>query len=182
MHKNTPVAIFNYKRVLLVLNKWFMPIGTNGDIYEWFASQSMPANRERLKITLKSRGINLPIEKLFLKNYGLNLNNQYWFYELRLGKINKTKWRDINYFNNSFNSGIGKLSFLLIEEYNLNKCSFNSPDNSTRGKISKRWIMENGKRILVKRSGVLYRSVENKEHLVNIIGSAVKNVYQIILI
>ena len=68
--------------------------------------------------------------ELLNKSYALSLSDQYWLKE----ETSNIQWKDINFFSNDF-------------EY---KTLLHSRNNTTDGMLQKGWIIENGKRILVK--------------------------------
>ncbi len=84
-------------------------------------------------------------EELLNKAYGLSLSDQYWLKDV---EQNNLKWDDINFFTNEFEyQGYLDASFADSKNKDI---SLRSPNNTTDGMIQKAWIIENGKRVLVK--------------------------------
>ena len=78
------------------------------------------------------------------KAYALSLSDQYWIKEEK----SSIKWNGINFFENDFKYK-GYLEASLSAE-SSEKADLHSPNNTTDGMLQKGWIIENGKRVLVK--------------------------------
>ncbi|MCL2322789.1 MAG: excisionase [Oscillospiraceae bacterium] len=82
-----------------------------------------------------------------MKCYGLSLSDHYWIRPFGSGLV----WADINFFQNDFSKDVGEILF-GGEPADRNNINLVSPDNTSDGWLLKKWIISNGKRILVKGS------------------------------
>jgi hypothetical protein len=124
-------------------NKQLMPPGTrvSDSLIEqkfrtWMRLRSISKDRKDYnklitKLNIKSS------EQLYLRNYGLGLNDCYWIkpYE---SINNGFSWSDINLFKNLYSDYVG--NFLLDPYYNSYCEDFLSPDLTTNGNSIKMWI------------------------------------------
>lgn len=109
----------------------------------WFLGRGIPSWRKDLDILLTNLKINSP-QELLNKSYALSLSDQYW---LKSTEQEELQWENINFFTNAFQyKAYLKASFSTINE----KVELHSPNNTTDGMLTKAWIIENNKRILVK--------------------------------
>lgn len=129
-------------------------------VNDWFRSRGIPSWRKDLEKLLDKLGVSSSVE-LLNKYYGLSLSDQYW-----LKNVNSAvKWEDINFFTNDFeyeaylDASLDSSSKSIVS---LDKNIFKSPNNTTDGMLQKGWIIESGKRVLVKGT---YTS--NKEEPIN---------------
>lgn len=129
-------------------------------VNDWFRGRGIPSWRKDLEKLLDKLGVSSSVE-LLNKYYGLSLSDQYW-----LKNVNSAvKWEDINFFTNDFeyeaylDASLDSSSKSIVS---LDKNIFKSPNNTTDGMLQKGWIIESGKRVLVKRT---YTS--NKEEPIN---------------
>ena len=111
---------------------------------DWFKGRGIPNWRKDLDILMLKLNINMP-EELLDKAFGLSLSDQYWINPVE----NPLKWEDINFFQNDFKFA-GFLAASFSNEELKEKVDLHSPNNTSDGMIKKSWIIENGKRILVK--------------------------------
>ncbi len=109
----------------------------------WFRARGIPSWRKDIENLLEKLHINSP-DELLNKAYGLSLSDQYWFKEIN----QKISWEDINFFTNDFKYQ-GYLNISLSSSFN-GEVDLRSPNNTTDGMLQKAWIIENGKRVLVK--------------------------------
>lgn len=129
-------------------------------VNDWFRGRGIPSWRKDLEKLLDKLGVSSSVE-LLNKYYGLSLSDQYW-----LKNVNSAvKWEDINFFTNDFeyeaylDASLDSSSKSIVS---LDKNIFKSPNNTTDGMLQKGWIIESGKRVLVKGT---YTS--NKEEPIN---------------
>ena len=129
-------------------------------VNDWFRGRGIPSWRKDLEKLLDKLGVSSSVE-LLNKSYGLSLSDQYW-----LKDVNSTvKYEDINFFTNDFeyeaylDASLDSSSKSIVS---LDKNIFKSPNNTTDGMLQKGWIIESGKRVLVKGT---YTS--NKEEPIN---------------
>lgn len=117
-------------------------------INDWFKGRGIPSWRKDLEKLLEKLNVSSP-EELLNKSYALSLSDQYWLKE----ENSNVKWQDINFFTNDFEYE-AYLEASLDSSSNLttstDKAILRSPNNTTDGMLQKGWIIENGKRILVK--------------------------------
>ena len=106
----------------------------------WFRSRSIPYWRKNLDELLPNLGVSHQHE-LLNKAYALSLSDQYW---INPGNI---EWKNINFFHHDFDCE-GYIEATLKDV--KNKGELCSPTNTTDGMLPKLWIIENGRRILVK--------------------------------
>ena len=112
----------------------------------WFTGRGIPRNRRDLDCLLPSLGVRSS-EELLNKAYALSLSDQYWLKE----EGSNLEWKAVNFFTNEFayeaylEASLDSGSAIKVPEENLY-----SPNNTTNGVLQKGWIIQNGKRILVK--------------------------------
>lgn len=147
-----PLAVFNASK-----NKSF---SLTKAVNDWFRSRGIPSWRKDLEKLLDKLGVSSS-DELLNKSYGLSLSDQYWLKEVN----SNVKWEDINFFTNDFEYEAyldASLDSSSKSKISLDKNIFRSPNNTTDGMLQKGWIIENGKRVLVKGT---YTS--NKEEPIN---------------
>lgn len=129
-------------------------------VNDWFRGRCIPSWRKDLEKLLDKLGVSSSVE-LLNKYYGLSLSDQYWL----KGVNSAVKYEDINFFTNDFeyeaylDASLDSSSKSIVS---LDKNIFKSPNNTTDGMLQKGWIIESGKRVLVKGT---YTS--NKEEPIN---------------
>ena len=107
---------------------------------EWFKGRGIPSWRDDLDLLLAKLNISTPTE-LLDKAFGLSLSDQYWI---------KPFDSEINFFEHDFeDSEFTSVTFSNTRDSNT-KISLISPNNTTDGRLKKTWIIENGKRYLLK--------------------------------
>lgn len=113
---------------------------------EFLDRRLIPYQRKNLNEALKELNINSPVE-LAKKSFYLSLSDQYWVCPAQLqGKI---KWEDINFFTNEYDDALGLRLVDSLKRLNKNSSSM-SPDNTTDGELSKRWLRKDGLNYLEK--------------------------------
>ncbi|MDR2140951.1 MAG: excisionase [Deltaproteobacteria bacterium] len=158
MHKSTPVIELDINEnhatidgVGEVFNPEHIPIGIKIDSVNpkseplniWWTSRSIPASRDGLREALEALRISSP-EFLLTKCYGLSLSDQYWVKPFD----QPLEWKDINFFDNGFSEDIGNVLFGKIPT--SEKLNLMSPNNTSDGRLRKKWILADGKRQLLK--------------------------------
>lgn len=113
---------------------------------KWFNKRGIPSWRDRLDVLLHRLNIDAPYE-LFDKAFALSLSDQYWLKPTDFD----LKYDDINFFDNDFYYG-EFLEASLSKENKIvkNEASLKTPNNTTDGMLKKAWIIENGRRHLIK--------------------------------
>ena len=161
MNKNTPIALIEYdtnyneiKNIYEIYNIDYAPLSiitANKDKLEdlvqvmnkWFKGRGIPSWRKDIENLLEKLNVTAP-EELLNKAYALSLSDQYWIKEEK----SSIKWNDINFFENDFKyKGYLEAS---LSAGSSEKADLHSPNNTTDGMLQKGWIIENGKRVLVK--------------------------------
>lgn len=129
-------------------------------VNDWFRGRGIPSWRKDLEKLLDKLGVSSS-DELLNKYYGLSLSDQYWLKDVN----SAVKWENINFFTNDFeyeaylDASLDSSSKSIVS---LDKNIFKSPNNTTDGMLQKGWIIESGKRVLVKGT---YTS--NKEEPIN---------------
>ena len=142
--------IYNIDYAPLSISNANKTLGANllKQINDWFKGRGIPSWRKDLEKLLEKLNVSSP-EELLNKYYALSLSDQYWLKE----ENSNVKWQDINFFTNDFEYE-AYLEASLDSSSNLttstDKAILRSPNNTTDGMLQKGWIIENGKRILVK--------------------------------
>ena len=142
--------IYNIDYAPLSISNANKTLGANllKQINDWFKGRGIPSWRKDLEKLLEKLNVSSP-EELLNKYYALSLSDQYWLKE----ENSNVKWQDINFFTNDFEYE-AYLEASLDSSSNLTtstaKAILRSPNNTTDGMLQKGWIIENGKRILVK--------------------------------
>ncbi|MBQ9282270.1 MAG: HipA domain-containing protein [Treponema sp.] len=159
-HKAKPVLNFKIEEdeivdVLNIINQKHLPVGVFKD-YErgvsqkqqfraWWRSRAIPASRQNLMEALETLG-NISTEQLVTKSFGLSLSDQYWAKPFD----SDLNWKDINFFENDFSDDVGKALFGTLDVQDISSLSLISPDNTSDGWLKKKWIIDDGKRVLLK--------------------------------
>ena len=163
MHKNIPVVDVyisedsgTVEGVGTVHNLRHLPVGTIDMAGEekgkpsryrldaWWTGRSIPASRGGLEFALTTLGFH-SAPMLSLKCYGLSLSDQYWIRPENSG----LQWSDINFFENNFSKDVGELLFGR-EPIDSEHISLMSPDSTSDGWLKKKWVIVEGKRLLMK--------------------------------
>lgn len=159
-HKDIPVLEFKVEEdeitdVLTIMNNRHLPVGVFKD-YErgisqrqqfraWWRSRAIPASRQNLRDALELLG-NITTEQLVTRAFGLSLSDQYWAKPIQ----SSLEWKDVNFFENDFSEDVGKVLFGTLDIKDISSLSLFSPDNTSDGWLKKKWIIDNGQRILLK--------------------------------
>jgi len=163
MHKNTPVVdlVIDADSGVIgeigqIHNLAHLPVGTTWvsgsnkgtperkKLNDWWVGRSIPASRENIQEALLQMHV-LQATELLAKCYGLSLSDQYWICPENSG----LKWGDINFFENDFSKDVGEILF-GHELADRDKIDLMSPDNTSDGWLKKKWIIADGKRLLMK--------------------------------
>lgn len=166
MNKNTAIMLVEYnttfngiENIYDIYNIEYAPLSISNDnktlganllkqINDWFKGRGIPSWRKDLEKLLEKLNVSSK-EELLNKSYALSLSDQYWLKE----ENSNVKWQDINFFTNDFEyeayleASLDSSSSLTTSK---DKAILRSPNNTTDGMLQKGWIIENGKRILVK--------------------------------
>jgi hypothetical protein len=158
MHKTLPVADIHIDDIGFVVNRidsiyeplhfppGVLPATTSAGaqrLNEWWKGRAIPASRSGLRDALERLHISSP-QDLLIKCFGLSLSDQYW-----VKPANKDlKWEEVNFFQNDFSEDIGKI--LFGEPVGHKSINLSSPDNTSDGWLKKKWVISEGKRVLLK--------------------------------
>lgn len=161
MNKNTEILIAEYNTILKgfekiyeIKNMQYAPIILQNtykdndlleELSEWFKARGIPSWRDDLDLLLAKLNISTPHE-LLDKAFGLSLSDQYWVKPTN----SKVQYKDINFFEHDFED-TDFTNATFSNNINIStKISLISPNNTTDGRLKKTWIIENGKRYLLK--------------------------------
>ncbi len=158
MHKNIPVVQLTLDTlsgaILSVdeaLAKEHVPVGIpvkkntidRSALYAWWRGRSIPASRAGLQEALTRLGVS-DAQLLPEKCLGLSLSDQYWIRPVDAA----IAWEAVNFFENPFSEDVGNI--LLGGKRSDSPISLMSPDNTSDGWLKKKWMIQNGKRCLIK--------------------------------
>ena len=158
MHKDLPVAdllvlakVGWVEDVVNVFNIEHAPVGTavgnhldSEELSGWIKGRSIPESRENVdKILKELKLINTP--SLSLMSLGLSLSDQYWLKP----SGEDLSWESINFFQNDFSDDVGEILFGDKDSREL-EIDISSPNNTSDGVLRKKWIIQAGKRVLMK--------------------------------
>ena len=132
----------------LIIKKQYQkqPDNLPADLSRWFRGRGIPAWRDQLDILLARLGVQTP-EELLDKSFGLSLSDQYWLKPAD----SSVMYDDINFFDHEFDSAdFLEASFSNSSSRDHHEVSLHSPNNTTDGMLRKTWVIENGKRYLLK--------------------------------
>jgi hypothetical protein len=158
MHKKLPVLELEIAEdiaAILAVGEVFapehIPVGIEMDgerpvrssLNRWWMGRAIPASRSGLRDALQLMDVS-STGLLLLKCFGLSLSDQYWVDS----HAKPLDWDKINFFENEFSEDVGNALFgrpLQSGEVNLI-----SPDNTSDGWLRKKWVIDKGRRLLVK--------------------------------
>ena len=119
----------------------------------WWKGRGIPATRRGLQRVLDEAGVFVP-EELAMRNLGLSLSDQYWIQP----RGSDLAWDDINFFNNDFERVSDR-----TDSYSPVSTSVGAhPDNTSDGNLGKRWMIRDGRRMLLKEGGALNQEPYNE--------------------
>lgn len=156
MHRDDPVCAISIDkdsgaiiRVSKPLNPELLPLGGSIDsamLKKWWQRRAVPVGQGKIQRILEQMGITTPQEFL-VKNLGLSLMDHYWIKPLDM----ELGWTDINLYTNDFRDPVGDMQFGK-EPDDLQELPANafSPSSATQGDLTKKWIIADGKRYLIK--------------------------------
>jgi hypothetical protein len=171
MHKNVAVAeveIFEdtgtILRTLSLARPEHLPVGIRlspqgkpetKSLNDWWVGRAIPASRSGLREALQTLQISSPA-LLLTKCFALSLSDQYW-----VRPSNKQiAWTNVDFFENEFSEDVGNALFGRAPGGDLDLMS---PDNTSDGWLKKKWVIADGKRLLLKGgSGPAYQEPLNE--------------------
>lgn len=117
----------------------------------WWKNRTIPTGRKNLEYALNLLKVH-SIEELISKTHSLNLTDHYWIKQ----ENEVLSWNEINFFQNDFDSSIGK--YLMTEKARtFSNGTYDSPDLFTDGILPKQWIIMDGQRFLLKGTESFYQ-------------------------
>jgi len=135
------------------VNKELLPLGANisiSDLKGWWARRAVPLNQGNIRVLLQEN--NIPTtQNYLLLNLGMSLTDHYW-----VNPVDKFyKWEDVNLFVNDFRDELGNYSFKdSLSDNNkmidLKNRTVFYPSGSLQGELQKKWVIQNGRRYLIK--------------------------------
>lgn len=105
----------------------------------WWKHRSIPRSRSGIEAKLASLGLS-DVWSIPFKSLGLSLSDQYWIRP----QDADIEWNAVNFFTNAF-------SELEAGDW-LDQVGLDSPDNTSEGQLSKRWVYRDGTPFLMKGS------------------------------
>lgn len=172
MHKNIEVINIEIDETSGYINKIMdffslehLPFGVTyennivnkNELNHWWINRSIPVTRGKIQSILQELYLSSTRE-LLPKCYGLSLSDHYWIRPFGT----KLEWEKINFFENEFTDDFGDL--LVGNKRGSKNINLFSPDNTTEGKMIKKWEIINGERILLKSgSGITRQEVFNEK-------------------
>lgn len=150
MKKDIPVALFHFEDKILkqfdIFNFNLLPIGFVNPtlpfnagfrniitcLDNWLKTRTIPITRFGYP-EIKTRLGLYDTSNLLITNYGLSLNDDYWF---KPEDDNKT-WAMVNFFENEYSEEFGE--FLFDPKQERTEINLISPDFTTNGDNLKRW-------------------------------------------
>lgn len=119
----------------------------------WWVHRAIPGSREGFERRLRELGVSEA--ELPFGSMGLSLSDQYWVRPAH----RDVKWEDVNYFTNDFDLAQGGW---------LASVGLSSPDNTSEGELPKKWVLEDGRRVLLKGAGPLGQEPLNEALATNL--------------
>lgn len=152
MRKNIPITVADFSdegRMLWcskeIVNEEYAPLWENqaaNRFFKWWEERSVPIGQNHLQEVLQEKGFVAP-EEYLLKNLGLSLTDYYWIKPFD----SPLTWEDVNFFQNDF---ANEIELESIKADNTSVYPQYVPNSSLQGQLDKKWIINNGKRYLVK--------------------------------
>lgn len=160
MHRNDIVTTLAFDEVSgsiiqigKKVNEELLPPGANlspADLKSWWARRAVPIDQGNIRILLQDNQIPTTQNYLLL-NLGMSLTDHYW-----VNPVEKLyKWEDVNLFTNDFRDELGNYCFRdsVSDKHKIidlkNRTIF-YPSGSLQGELQKKWVIQNGKRYLIK--------------------------------
>ena len=159
MHKDDIVTIVeidqisgSITKVASKVKKELLPLGANlskDDLRSWWKRRAVPIQQGTIEMILKNQGIS-NAQSFLTRSYGLSLMDHYWIKPLD----SPFCWKQVNLFTNDFRDDIGELQFIqddtIADRIDLLGKTIFYPSASTQGELQKKWIIQDGKRCLIK--------------------------------
>lgn len=118
--------------------------GKRREFNAWWRGRAIPDSRPGVQGVLSRLGIADSADIPFA-NLGLSLSDCYWLRPEGASAL--PLWDEINYFQNDFAARENEGDFWLSD------IGLDSPDNTSEGALPKRWVIRDGRRVLLKGCG-----------------------------
>jgi hypothetical protein len=153
--------IYDYNRLPFNLENRVNNIECASRLGTWIKSRGLSGSRKDIP-EIKRIFNTDNIHKLTVDSYGLNLTDHYWFHKTD----NDLKWEKFNYFDNEFDQLKQSGNYSPVIDNSVNNTS---PNFCVDGSIVKRWVVNNGDRMLLK--GSRYKNMQEpyNERIVSLI-------------
>lgn len=136
----------NFTRIAPQANTELLPLGGNlnaEDLRKWWNRRAVPLSQGKIQSILLNHKMTTT-QSLLVKNLGLSLIDHYWIKPIN----SELTWNKINLFTNNFIDEIGEMQFISSDS--KNHCRSFYPSASLQGDLRKKWMIQKGKRYLVK--------------------------------
>ena len=150
----TKLDVLDEDRVPLALHSYQAQGQGLKELNDWWGDRAIPGSRPHVSSRLLELNMSGTFEVPF-SNHGLSMSDQYWLRP----KGSHLRWDQVNYYRNTYDMGHvdGSISRWMTA------VGLNSPDNTTDGMLSKRWILdESGSKVLIKGSLMAGREALNE--------------------
>ena len=154
MHKDHPAAKLEMDtesgiiQTASILDGKYLPLGTEGGIdplKKWWNRRATPISQGKLRQILNEHEIATP-QAFLVRCLGLSLSDHYWI----CPKDSGLKWDDVSLFSNNFTNADKYVGDVVpIPELDSGMVLL-SPSASMHGQMRKKWVLENGRRRLLK--------------------------------
>lgn len=150
MHKYEKVCLLDIDeigavtKVEEVFNENLLPLGGNQSataLKTWWARRAVPTTQAHVKRLLEK--MNKTNQAFLADNLGLSMTDHYWICPVGI----HLEWGQINFYENDFLDGFADQMF--SEQANPN-ISERVPGCSSQGDLIKKWLVQDGKRFLMK--------------------------------
>jgi hypothetical protein len=142
---------YEIEKIYKIHEEKHLPVGFSAErgigtvrMNDWLFDRAIPEKREGLDAILEKEGVKSRHE-LLIKNLGLSLSDHYWVKNEKEGK----SWKEVNFYENEFESALDDI--YIGEEVDAKPKGIN-PNGSSSGMLPKKWIIQEGKRHLMKGS------------------------------
>ena len=153
MRKNVTIAVADFSEDGTMLwyskdnmNHELAPLWENqaaNSLKRWWSERSVPIGQNKIQEMLSEKGMVTPGQYL-KENLGLSLTDYYWIKPLG----SSLKWEEVNLFQNGFTNEV-ELEYVKVENSSSEYSQY-APNSSLQGQLDKKWIINGGKRYLVK--------------------------------
>lgn len=110
---------------------------------DWWRNRAIPASRNHLAkdFPYLDNVLSLPEQ-----NMGLSLSDRYWMTD----RPKEFGWREVNFFDNPFSDDLGVITLGEKQQSHNSSENMFSPNSTLNGDLQKKWVIQDGQRILLK--------------------------------